>query len=88
MWRMCKHFQWVDARLTRAEKISVMSLEVENRSLRADVLTTVATLRWYMDAEKGVNILLHEAVKSQVLPICVCVIAFIAYVMLFTGGLM
>ncbi|KAJ8446519.1 hypothetical protein Cgig2_027481 [Carnegiea gigantea] len=56
--RMCKQFQWVDDCLTRADKISVRNLQVQNRSLRADLLTATATLRRYMDAEMSVKLLL------------------------------
>ncbi|KAJ8421143.1 hypothetical protein Cgig2_007604 [Carnegiea gigantea] len=52
---MILHFQWVDHHMTRAEKISVATLQTQNRALRVDVLTATATLRRYMEAHVGVN---------------------------------
>ncbi|KAJ8427978.1 hypothetical protein Cgig2_017465 [Carnegiea gigantea] len=70
--RKCKHFQWVDDRLTRDDKISIMKLQAENRSLRADLLTTKATLRRYMDAEMGVKLLLNDVRHPHSYPDVTC----------------
>ncbi|KAJ8433775.1 hypothetical protein Cgig2_025938 [Carnegiea gigantea] len=43
--RQCRHFQWVNHRMTKIEKISVMTLQAQNRALWADVLTATATPR-------------------------------------------
>ncbi|KAJ8428009.1 hypothetical protein Cgig2_032346 [Carnegiea gigantea] len=85
--RKCKHFQWVDDRLTRADKISVRNLQAENRSLRADLLTATATLRRYMDAEIGVELLINDGIRGQLMSLCVCVTAVVAYVMIFRAVL-
>ncbi|KAJ8440449.1 hypothetical protein Cgig2_013608 [Carnegiea gigantea] len=40
---------------TRAEQLSMRTLEAQNRLLRADLLTATATLYQYMNAEMGVK---------------------------------
>ena len=65
----------MDDCLTRAKKISITTLEAENRSLRADVLTTTATLHRYMEDEMGVK-LLHNAIRGQVISMCVCTLHY------------
>ncbi|KAJ8449218.1 hypothetical protein Cgig2_021682 [Carnegiea gigantea] len=45
---------------TRMEKVSVRTLDVENQSLRADLLTANVTLHQYMKVEMGTKLLLHD----------------------------
>jgi len=87
MERKCKHFKWVDDRLSRYDKISITNLQAENRSLCADLLTVTATLHRYMDTEMGVTLLLNDGIRGQLMSLCVCVIAVKVYVMIFTGVL-
>ncbi|KAJ8427791.1 hypothetical protein Cgig2_032850 [Carnegiea gigantea] len=65
--KKCKHFQWVDGRLTRTNKIFVRNLQAENRSLCADLLTATTILRQYMDAEMGVKLLLQDSMRGQLM---------------------
>ncbi|KAJ8426135.1 hypothetical protein Cgig2_022432 [Carnegiea gigantea] len=71
--RKCKHFQWVDDCLTTAEKISVRTLEAQNRSLQDDVLIAIATIRRYMDAEMGMKLLLQDAIRGQLMSMCISI---------------
>lgn len=49
---------WVDHPVTRAEKISVLMLEAEQRKLRARILSLTATLR---NANRGgSNLMRHQ----------------------------
>ena len=75
----------MDHRLTRAEKIRIRTFDAENRSLRADVFTAIATFCQYMEAEMGVKLLLQDAVRVQVMSMCVYVTAFITYIMILTS---
>ncbi|KAJ8441663.1 hypothetical protein Cgig2_019050 [Carnegiea gigantea] len=80
--------KWVDHRMTRVEKISVTTLQAQNRALRADVLTATATFRRYMEAHVGVNVVVQDAIKCQLVTMSVCVTAYLAYLMISTAGLM
>ena len=51
--------------MTKAEKISVTTLQAQNRALRADVLTATATLRRYTEAHVGVNVVVQDTIKCQ-----------------------
>ena len=74
--------------MTKVEKISVTSLQTQNRALWADVLTATATLRRYMEAHVGVNVAVQDAIKCQLVAMSVCVTAYLAYLMISTAALM
>ncbi|KAJ8428613.1 hypothetical protein Cgig2_026158 [Carnegiea gigantea] len=84
---MILHFQWVDHRMTKAEKISVTTLQAQNRALRADILTATTTLRRYMKAYVGVNVVVQDAIKCQLVTMSVCVTAYLTYLMISTAAL-
>ena len=79
----------MDHNLTSVEEIFMRTFEVENQSLRADVLTATTTLRQYIDAEMGLKFLLQDVVKDELMSMCICnttfFTAFVAYVMILTG---
>ncbi|KAJ8427785.1 hypothetical protein Cgig2_032844 [Carnegiea gigantea] len=85
--RKCKHFQWVDGRLTRADKISIRNLRAENRSLRADLLIATTALCRDMDPKMGVKLPLPDGMRGQLMSTCVRATALIVYVMIFTSVL-
>ena len=74
--------------MTKAEKISVTTLQAQNRALRADVLTATVTLRRYMEAYVGMNVVVQDALKCQVVAMSVCITAYLAYLMISTAALM
>ena len=74
--------------MTKAEKISITTLQAQNRALRADLLTATATLCRYMEAHVGVNVVVQDAIKCQLVVISVCITAYLAYLMISTAALM
>ena len=74
--------------MTKAEKIFVMTLQAQNRALRADVLTATATLRRYMEVHGGVNVVVQDAIKCQLVTMSICVTAYLAYLMISVVALM
>ena len=80
--RKCHHFQWIDNHVTRAEEISLRTLEAANRALKAEVLSTKGALRRYVELESVWKADLHAANRSKVMWMSICVTIFAAYIAL------
>jgi len=83
--RKCDHFQWIDNRVTRAEEISLRTLQAANQALKAEILSTKCTLRRYAELESVWKADLHAANRSEVMWMSICVTIFAAYITLLSS---
>jgi len=86
--RKCGHFMWVDQPISRAEKVSVMKLEAENRRLRSSLLSLKATMRNVTNNHahqlEHIGCCLHEEVYNLMLMIIIFVV-YTVMMMTFTS---
>ena len=75
--------QRVDDPLTRAKKVYVLTLEMECKKLRSELLTTIATVRTSQDIESGLKAFLRHAMNSQLSWITLFIMALSMYVIVF-----
>ena len=85
MQRRCDHFKWVDNSRTRAEEISIRTLQAANRALKAEVMSTKLALRRYVEMEHLWKSELKEATTLELMWVSICVAMFAAYLTLLSS---